>query len=1521
MKNKKLIVGLMVCSLFLFTRAVAWSEEEMAKPMKLTLDVAKAVVEGKDVGEGLKAVAKDELSNWMWDSIGGYEKIVFQNSEAEIPGVREKAKKIWDAIQSIDKAATAIAEGKYDDALISSVDVVVGAVDHPAASALWAAVKMTYESHKLVKDTQAELEIETLYGIMSNDRRMMGVVDPKSDQPPMIPETATMSDYFYEKYVMTNDSTRQMLKSYVTKVVGDDWPEESWGDYIKGWMAIGSGVDTSRSAEIEAMGTEWKTKARTWISMLIKDVNKQAKVAWGETRVRQQLAEFKRFSERAAKFYNGDFEQMLKEFNAIKQYQKEESNCSQILAESPKAYTPVEKAVNEMKDSDVKNLGSWRAQIEEWQLKLLSASSKMQIIRKNELAASLSSERNRWMKLDDRIGQIIAQKNGNPEQVIDSVSDEGIDYSSMGNNSYQNTFFSEIGPIRDGYYSSLFVPKLKPFQFGTVSGTVERRGLDRKKQSISLTGDPERVMAALMDALNTGDFNGAQAIIVFWNETVAQAMSEHFKAVRDELRKVSGEPAALVAAQAALDAASKQYEEAVKPLYAQLDQLGAAASNYNWNDPRRKPIENQMGAIYNQIYEMGRALSPYYRAAELQRTAWSGYTGDSIPEMGKEALTRLEGLAGALWTDKSAELQDAYSAYKGLADVLVKQMEAYAAKFDAIEKQLPDESMFEHYNKWAEEEAALVSGNAYTFFVAAKERGDKVWVHSMPSVFLGMAQQIRDGIIDESRPMGMVDGFYGKEELWKKVIKEWQDLPKMSAEDANEIRVLVDPKFDPEAFEKRIAKAVLNTQNLMSSFPSKLKKVAQQTQTDRENREKDADKLEAVGKRLQAFFNGLKAKKLIGITYDLDVILPPAGEDGMIIADQPFKHYMTAAELKKIADPIRALWNQHPDAGFAGTYAPGYVEKFMQILSLPGIPAAREENFINPTSGQAIYKSDLKKALGILKAMQIPETDYEKKMAEVAALVPGLMRVVSQKEIKQYDQQARMVGMASADEYLQKTRGKGLSAPEYRLRENVLETLGDPGFQNELGQQYVSIAKITDKIVEENWSYNLKKQQDIAAAENARVVEEYRKKQEEEITKQSKESAKQSEMGLAGYYGYSLYDVRLNSYSLQQMSGEVVYMSDELSQGQMTITARLAQMDRVAEMLISEDGGRTWAQLATSQAISYTFTPIPEKTYQPILRIKTTDQEDIQIPFFRNVQRIVYRNTTYREMIVDALRRFSTAYEQNDVGTVDSFISSDFIGGKSELIEGIRLDHDLFTDIRLTIYINKLEKRNQLFIADTKWDKYQIPRKTGQQQQTSGKTTFVFLMENGAFKLQNLRGNLMVATLSPQIAQSSGLSQAVVDDITIARDNRNPEQPGAGTTKDAGGVTSSSSSNLTVRTSPVVNVPGFPGVGFDFTANAETTPGFSGGTTNDVDFEGDLIFGQNFKRMTGETFDGLTTAPTSGYSSGGMANDGAGAVYAFITREGYYGKLEILSFAASPGGNLQFKFVVQTDGTTNIATQ
>ena len=394
---------------------------------------------------------------------------------------------------------------------------------------------------------------------------------------------------------------------------------------------------------------------------------------------------------------------------------------------------------------------------------------------------------------------------------------------------------------------------------------------------------------------------------------------------------------------------------------------------------------------------------------------------------------------------------------------------------------------------------------------------------------------------------------------------------------------------------------------------------------------------------------------------------------------------------------------------------------------------------------------------------------------------------------------------------------------------------------------------------------------------------------------------------------YQLFNVRLNTFSLDSASGDVVLTRNQLIQGTLQVTAKLSTLDRVDKLLVSDDGGRTWSEIAKDSMINHVLTPVFGKRYDMVLRIKTNGFQDVDLKFFPSVNSIAVQDMDANQLIVQAVKEFSDAYEMKNTGRIDDLISRDFLGDKTLLLEGIRFDYDMFNDIRLTIYINRITQQKDLYSVETKWDKTQTPRKTNQDQRTSGKTTMVFVLEEGKMKIQNLRGNLIYATLSPEIAAASGLSQKVIEEIQAAHDARIPVQPGAGQTENSGGVDDSPAGPpINKQSGLILNLNSF-----DFSTGTSVAVVGS----NDISNVGlDIHFNNSCKyQTTSSSFESLTTAPVSGYINFPAVTATAGTVLIIKTNSGQYGKMKITTVQ----GGLQsfnFDYAVQTDGSTNIAT-
>lgn len=253
-------------------------------------------LEKKGAVEGLK---KLETYDVLWDLLGKGEEFLLNGDPEAFTNLKDDILKIKLVLDKVAEVSAAVGAGNYDDALIGTVDTMVGLVNHPVVNLTWEAVKLTYESHKLVLETKAALDIEQLYGIVNYDRRLMGV-SSGPDSPPLIPVNSTSVTYFYDKYLITDSSTRELVKSYVKKVLGEDFPEASTTQSF--WYYLLGVEDAAKEDELAELQS-FKNKSRGWINSLLTDLNKQVVVNWQQTRLLQQKAEFDKFNAQVGKAF------------------------------------------------------------------------------------------------------------------------------------------------------------------------------------------------------------------------------------------------------------------------------------------------------------------------------------------------------------------------------------------------------------------------------------------------------------------------------------------------------------------------------------------------------------------------------------------------------------------------------------------------------------------------------------------------------------------------------------------------------------------------------------------------------------------------------------------------------------------------------------------------------------------------------------------------------------------------------------------------------------------------------------------------------------------------------------------------------------------------------------------------------------------------------------------------------------------------------------------------------------------
>ncbi|MCK9240034.1 hypothetical protein [Desulfocurvus sp.] len=701
-------------------------------------------------------------------------------------------------------------------------------------------------------------------------------------------------------------------------------------------------------------------------------------------------------------------------------------------------------------------------------------------------------------------------------------------------------------------------------------------------------------------------------------------------------------------------------------------------------------------------------------------------------------------------------------------------------------------------------------------------------------------------------------------------------------EDMDYIEALLGPQTATRFREReRALEEILDrARSVAAAWRVNLAGYARRARTNNSNLEQDIAFLGAKHKEMEEFLRTLRGGDQI-LRMDQEGRLLPfavSGPGGEALALEPYPHYMDAAQLREYGQDWLKRLQAYPQWGFVSRYFPGAVTWATELSKMAEATPAREKNMVY--GGGVVYLTDVIKARAL--ARDIPHTDGEdwaRGLEAVAAVLPVAVK------------------KAPRDWFAVDAN--------FKLEPEAMRT-------SEVGREYAKLLERLDEAVTMRAAH-LQMERDAKAQAQALAEQAARQAAADKAAQEAAED-------LAAQAMYYVLDLRVNSRRVDSFSGGVTVTRDELENGRIRVEATLSEVDGVEGMLLSTDGARTWDAMPVSRDIRFEFLPAAGQRYDFYVTLKRGGtREDVTLRLLPGGP-VVYENVDYNQLVLAAIRALAEAYEAQDAAAFARVISRDYLGNRVFLEEGVRFDFDMFSAIELRIYVNRITVAKGYATVETKWDKKQIPRTTGQQQATSGRTTMTFVPEDGVMKLRNLRGNLLYATLSPEIAEASGLPMTVVDEIRTARDERTPTQPGAGDVLDSGGVASASA--ITVRTATIEKNTAPPTRGLDFETGAQSLPA-SG--TADLGFEGNSLWSENAAtfQTVGGSFEGLVEAPEGGY--GALTGDPVttGQVYAFRTTEGNYGKFVIDSSTDLGGGLFRnvLRYAVQTNGTRNVRTQ
>lgn len=292
----------LITLIFLLCHADAWGgslltkSEDFSKAATYGMNMATYSMEMMDARQAAEKLATFDV---VWDIMGKGEEVLLNGDPDAFPKLKDDVLKIKLVLDKVAEVSAKLGEGVYDEALMGSVDVMVGMVNHPMVNGLWEAVKLAYQSHRLVQDSRAALEIETLYGIVNYDRRLRGTAG--SDGPKLFSVDADTVTYFFNKYLITDESTRGLVKTYVKNKLGEEFPELPASDSALAWLR--GTLDEEKNEHEVRLLQEFENSSRRWTMQLLKDLNEQVKKEWVATRLHQEQEKFKAFTDQVGKAF------------------------------------------------------------------------------------------------------------------------------------------------------------------------------------------------------------------------------------------------------------------------------------------------------------------------------------------------------------------------------------------------------------------------------------------------------------------------------------------------------------------------------------------------------------------------------------------------------------------------------------------------------------------------------------------------------------------------------------------------------------------------------------------------------------------------------------------------------------------------------------------------------------------------------------------------------------------------------------------------------------------------------------------------------------------------------------------------------------------------------------------------------------------------------------------------------------------------------------------------------------------
>ena len=935
------------------------------------LDLAAEIASGQDATAGMQKYAKDKYSDWMWQAAGGYENLWNGNivGESYIEQIKGKFDKIQIAIDLLSKLALAIDSGNYDEGLYHTVEAAVSVANHPLVNATWAAAKLTYESHMMVKSTEAERQISILFHHLHKDRRLFAAEEGEMKQIPINKDTV---DYFFNEYIVTDFTMRAKVKDYVEVRLNEEWPEESWGSWLNNLRAVGSGVDSSEAEETIALQGEYRNIARGWIKHLMEDVNLEAQRWYSEMKLRKLRAEFEQFRSQFTAF-NNDIEGLLRNFLRAKEIRSREEFYREFLVTSDKAYNRLITQLDKSENKKRNVLLDIYEEAGDFKFKVMSYRSQLQWAGMKDLAKLYLEHYRKWIDLRDSIHNSIPPVISETEAIEETFDTN-------------NVWSSEIGEL----YNILIGDLLGKPEFMNNSAEIE--GLKKEFAALFKEGSISDDRDTLLDN------NAYDSVMSKW--------SDIYKKGKDEL-------------QSRVNIANRRID-----LY-NLYRKGGDISTANEKDIQ---IIEKINSIIKKMSEEGKG-SEVLRWFYINDLA-SFYVHKAVYVPGKLYLDKADNwfaerinLLNQKKSIRQQQYAQIYAYLHKIRDIFLPD----AYEFSPYTRY----SYYNSSDNELDKLINLISFLKPSKDLSDSEKRIKEFSFSsyqgVSGSILKMPGRLENDALEISSNGLTREYIYEQEIKFEKYIEQseeaaaiWKKIKLPTTEEIEEIRYLIDKEFSLESLNM-LGNEILDLQAECAQIKTGLEKNRQLVENDMENRKSTADWLRDKAFRMNIFFDKLAEKNMIDSRLMSNkifkVILPEGyayvGSDpnnyyekakdmrGMILAMKPYPHLMQSDELSNLKGKMTDLKTEWVNSGFYNfykRYAPGTFKTLENILNLkiisdygayPPIKAAIERAIVHPA---LLSNESSENGLALVGFEVIKESnleDAEKILKETAEIVKG----------------------------------------------------------------------------------------------------------------------------------------------------------------------------------------------------------------------------------------------------------------------------------------------------------------------------------------------------------------------------------------------------------------------------------------------------------------------------------------------------------------------------------------------------